>query len=96
MIHTAKGFGVVNEVEVDAFLEFSCFFYDTTNVRNLMYGSSAFYKSSLYIWKFMVHILLKPILKDFVFDPKLVVEVYMWTFINLSEVRNIKSPSVKK
>ena len=90
MIHTVKGFIVVDEAEVDVFLEFSCFFYDPVDAGNLIS------RSSLYIWKFMVHILLKPILKDFVFDPKLVVEVYMWTFINLSEVRNIKSPSVKK
>ena len=96
VIHTVNVFGVVNKVEINVFLEFSCFFYDPTDVGNLISGSSAFSTSSLYIWKFMVHILLKPILKDFVFDPKLVVEVYMWTFINLSEVRNIKSPSVKK
>ena len=96
MIHTVKGFIVVDEAEVDVFLEFSCFFYDPVDAGNLISRSSPFSTSSLYIWKFMVHILLKPILKDFVFDPKLVVEVYMWTFINLSEVRNIKSPSVKK
>ena len=65
VIHAVKGFSVVSEADVDIFLEFSCFFYDTTNVRNLMYGSSAFYKSSLYIWKFMVHVLLKPSLEDF-------------------------------
>ena len=96
VIHTVKGFGIVNKAEIDVFLELSCFFHDQADVGNLISGSSAFSKSSLYIWKFMVHILLKPILKDFVFDSKLVVEVYMWTFINLSEVRNIKSPSVKK
>ena len=96
MIHTVKGFIVVDEAEVYVFLEFSCFFYDPVDAGNLISRSSPFSTYSLYIWKFMVHILLKPILKDFVFDPKLVVEVYMWTFINLSEVRNIKSPSVKK
>ena len=65
VIHTIKGFSVVNEAKVDVFLEFSCFFYDLTDVGNLISGSSAFPKSSLYIWKFSVHILLKPGLKDF-------------------------------
>ena len=64
VIHTVKGFSVVNEVEVDVFLEFPCFPCDQTNVGNLI-SSSAFSKSSLYIWKFSVHILLKPSLKDF-------------------------------
>ena len=59
VIHTVKGFGVVNEAEVDAFLELSCFFNDPTDVGNLISGSSAFSKSSLNFWKFMVHILLK-------------------------------------
>ena len=57
VIHTIKGFGIVNKAEVDVFLEFSCFFDDPTDVGNLMSGSSAFPKSSLNIWKFMVHIL---------------------------------------
>ena len=65
VIHTVKGFGIVNEAEVDVFLELSCFFYDPMYVGNLISGSSAFSKSSLYIWKFLVHILLKPSLKDF-------------------------------
>ena len=65
VIHTFKGFSVVSEAEVDAFLEFPCFFCDPVNVGNLTSGSSAFSKSSLYIWKFLVHILLKPSLKDF-------------------------------
>ena len=65
MIHTVKGFSVVNELEVDVFLEFSSFFYDPTDVGNLISGSSAFSKSSLHIWKFSVHVLLKPSLKDF-------------------------------
>ena len=65
LIHTVKGFGVVNKTEVHAFLEFSCFFYDPTDVGNLISGSSAFSKSSLNIWKFSVHVLLKPSLKDF-------------------------------
>ena len=65
VIHTVKGFSIVNEAEVDVFLEFSCFFYDPTDVGNLISGSSAFSKSSLNIWKFMVHILLKPGLDNF-------------------------------
>ena len=60
-----KGFSVVNEAEVDIFLKFSSFFYDPTDGGNLISGFSAFSKSSLYIWKFSVHILLKPSLKDF-------------------------------
>ena len=65
MIHTVKGFSIVNKANVGVFLELSCFFYDPTDVGNLISGSSAFSKSSLYIWKFSVHILLKPILKNF-------------------------------
>ena len=65
VIHTVKGFSVANETEVDVFLEFSCFFYDPTDVGSLISGSSAFSKSSLNIWKFSVHILLKPGLKNF-------------------------------
>ena len=65
VIHAVKGFDVVNEAEVDAFLEFSCFFNDPTNVGNLISGSSAFSKSSLNIWKFSVHVLLKPSLENF-------------------------------
>ena len=65
VIHTVKGFGIVNKTEVDAFLEFSCFFYGSTNVGNLMSGFSAFYKSSLNIWKFSVHVLLKPSWENF-------------------------------
>ena len=65
VIHTVKGFSIVNEAEEDVFLEFCCFVYDPTNVGNLISGSSAFSKSNLYIWKFSAHILLKPSLKDF-------------------------------
>ena len=65
VIHRMKGFSVVNEGEVDVFLVFSCFFYDAVDVANLVSGSSAFSKSSFYIWKFSIHILLKPSLKDF-------------------------------
>ena len=63
VINTVKGFGVVNKADV--FLEFSCFFNDPTDVGNLISGSSAFSKSSLNIWKFMVHVLLKPSLENF-------------------------------
>ena len=59
-MHTVKGFGIVNEAEVDVFLEFSCYFGDPTDVGSLISGSSAFSKSSLNIWKFMVQVLLKP------------------------------------
>ena len=65
LIHTVKGFSKVNKAEIDVFLELSCFFNDPVDVGNLISGSSAFSKSSLYIWKFSVHILLKPSLKDF-------------------------------
>ena len=65
MIHTVKGFGVVNKAEVDAFLELSYCFDDPADVGNLISSSSAFSKSSLNIWKFMVHILLKPGLENF-------------------------------
>ena len=65
MIHTVKSFGIVNKSEVDVFLELSCFFDDPADIGNLISGSSAFSKPSLYIWKFLVHILLKPSLKDF-------------------------------
>ena len=65
VIHTVKGFGVVNKAEGDVFLELLCFFNDPGDVANLMSGSSAFSKSSLNIWKFMVHILLKPGLETF-------------------------------
>ena len=65
MIHTIKGFSAVSEPEVDVFLEFSCFFCDPAIVGNLISGSSAFSKSILNIWKFLVQVLLKPSLKDF-------------------------------
>ena len=65
MIHTVKGFSVVNEVEVDVFLELSCFFYDLTDVGNLISGSFAFSKASLNTWKSSVYVLLKNSLKDF-------------------------------
>ena len=65
MIHTVKGFGLVNKAEIDVFLELSCFFDDPVDVGNLISGSSAFSKTSLNIWKFTVHILLKPGLENF-------------------------------
>ena len=65
VIHTVKSFSIVSEAEVDVFLEFSCFFYDPMDVGNLNSGSSAFSKSSLNIWNFSVHILLKPRLENF-------------------------------
>ena len=65
VIHTVKGFGIVNKAEVDVLLELSCFPNDPMDVGNLISGSSAFPKSNLNIWKFMVHILLKLILEDF-------------------------------
>ena len=60
VIHTVKGFGIVNKAKVDVFLELSCFFNDPVDVGNLISGSSAFSKTSLNIWKFTVHVLLKP------------------------------------
>ena len=65
VIHTVKGFGIVNKAEIDVFLELSCFFDDPGDVGNLMSGFSAFAKSRLNIWKFLVHVLLKPGLENF-------------------------------
>ena len=65
VIHTVKGFGIVNKAEIDVFLELSCFFDDPADVGNLISGSSAFSKTSLDIWNFTVHILLKPGLENF-------------------------------
>ena len=65
VIHTVKGFGLLDKAQVDVFLELSCFFHDPEDVDNLISGSSAFSKSSLNIWKFSVHILLKPGLENF-------------------------------
>ena len=65
VIHTVKGFGILNKAEVDVFLELSCFFDDPVDVGNLISGSSARSKTSLNIWKFMVHVLLKPGLENF-------------------------------
>ena len=65
VIHTVKGFGIVNKAEIDVFLELSCFFNDPANVGNLISGSSAFSKTSLNIREFTVHVFLKPGLEDF-------------------------------
>ena len=65
VIHTVKGFGIVDKAEIDGFLELSCFFDDPADVGNLMSGSSAFSKTSLNIWKLTVHVLLKPGLENF-------------------------------
>ena len=65
MIHTVKGFGIVNKAEIDVLLELFCFFDDPEDVGNLISGSSAFSKTSLNIWKFTVHVLLKPGLQNF-------------------------------
>ena len=65
VVHTVKSFGIINKAEIDVFLELSCFFDDPVDVGNLISGSSAFSKSSLNIWKFMVHVRLKPSLKNF-------------------------------
>ena len=64
VIHTVKGFGIVNKAQIDVFLELSCFFDDSADFGNLISDYSAFSKSSLNIWKFMVHILLKPGLEN--------------------------------
>ena len=85
VLHTVKGFGLVNKAEIDVFLELSCFFHDPADVGNLISGSSAFSKTSLNIRKFMVHILLKPGLENFeryftsVFDEcNCVVVAFLW------------------
>ena len=65
MIHTVKGFSIINEIEVNVFLEFPCFLYDPANVGNLVSSSSAFSKPTLYIWKFLIQVLWKSGLKNF-------------------------------
>ena len=65
VVHAVKGFGIVNKAEIDVFLELSCFFHDPADVGNLISGSSAFSKTSLNIWRFVVHVLLKPGLGNF-------------------------------
>ena len=68
MIHIVKDFSIPSEAEVDVFLEFSCLFYDLTDIGNLVSGSSAFFKSSMNIWTFLVYVLLKLSLQDFEHD----------------------------
>ena len=75
VIHTVKSFGVVNKAEIDVFFELSCFFDDLADVGNLISGSSAFSKTSLNIWKFTAHVLLKPGLENF--------EHYLYPLVNL-------------
>ena len=88
VIHTVKDFDIVNKAEIDVFLELSCFFHDPADVGNLIFGSSAFSKTSLNIWKFTVHTLLKPGLENFkhyfasVWDECNYVVV--WTFFGLA------------
>ena len=88
VIHTIKGFGLVNKAEIDVFLQLSCFFDDPADVGNLISSSSAFFKSSLNIWKFMVHVLLKPGLENFehyfasVWDE--CNRVVVWTFFGIA------------
>ena len=65
VVHKGKGFGIVNKAEVDVLQELSCFFDDLMDIGDLIFGSSAFSKSSLNMWKFMVHVLLKPVLENF-------------------------------
>ena len=65
VIHTVKGFGIVNKAELNVFLELSCFFNDPVNVGTLISGPSAFSKTSLNIWKFTIYVLLKPGLENF-------------------------------
>ena len=88
LIHTVKGFSVVNEAEVDVFLEISCFFDDPMCVGDLISGSSSFLKSSLNIWNFMVHVLLKPGLENFEhYFASLWDECYctiLWTFFGIA------------
>ena len=88
VIHTVKGFGIVNKAEVDIFLEFSCSFDDLTDVGILISGSSAFSKSSLNVWKFTVHILLKPGLDNFEHYYANIWDEYncavVWTFFGIA------------
>jgi len=92
VVYTIKGFGVINKVEIDVFLEFSCFFYDPTVVGNLNSGSSAFSKSKLSLWKFTFYVLLKPGLENFdhyfasMWDECSCVVV--WTFFGIALLRD--------
>ena len=88
VVHTVKAFGIVNRAEVDVFLKFSCFFYDPMDVGNLISGSSAFSKSSLDVWNFLVYVLLKPCLENFEHYFASVWDEYscaiVWTFFGIA------------
>ena len=88
VIHTVKGFGIVNKAEIDIFLELFCFFIDRTDIGNLISGSSAFSKTNLNIWKFTVHVLLKPGLENFEHDFTSVWDecncAVVWTFFGIA------------
>ena len=92
VIHTVKGFGIVNTAEIDVFLELSCLFDDPADVGNLISGSSAFSKTNLNIWKFMVHVLLKPGLENFEHDFTSMWDeckcVVVWAFFGVSFLRD--------
>ena len=92
VIHTVKGFGIVNKAKIDVFLELSCFFDDPAEVGNLISGSSAFSKSTLNIWKFMVHVLLKPGLENFEHYFASIWDEYncvlVWTFFGIAFLLN--------
>ena len=92
VINTVKGFHVLNEAEVDVFLEFPCLVYDSADVGNLIPGSFFFSKSSLYIWKFLVHMLLKPSLRDFKHDLASMWNecncVVVWAFFGIAFLRD--------
>ena len=99
VIHPVKGFGIVKKAEIDAFLELSCFFNDPTDVGNLISGSSAFSKTSLNIWKFMVHVLLKPGLENFehyfasVWDERNCAVV--WAFFGIAFLRHFQTCKIE-
>ena len=85
VVHTVKGFGIVNKAEIDVFVELSCFFHDPADVGNLISGSSVFSKTSLTIWKITVHILLKPGLENF--------ELYFTSMCCYCQVASVMSDS---
>ena len=90
--HTVKVFGIVNKAEIDVFLELSCFSDDTKNVDNLISSSSAFSKTSLNFWKFMIHVLLKPDLENFEYYLTSVGDdcnfAVVWTFFGIAFLRD--------